>query len=409
MTHTRKSVLLVAAAVLAWTPSAFAQREDVRRDGPKMKAAFKAVVAAAGDCVVRVRSDGKDAALGTVVGADGWIVTKASELKAPVTVMLRDGRSFEAKLVGVADADDLAMLKIDATGLKPVQWRDSQSADVGDWVASPGLGELPQAVGVVGVKTRKMARRDWPFAPNPNGGYLGIRLDTGDKGVKVVEVTGGSAAEKAGMKKDDVIVAVNGHATPDPEHLLEQMQKYKVDDTVTMKLRRGDDEMELKVKLGKRPPNTDRADFQNRLGNDLSVKRTGFPVVLQHDAVVKPVDCGGPLLDLDGKAVGVNIARGGRVETFAIPAEEVKALIPDLKSGKLSPDAAGPNEAETRLARARDAYEKAVREKQAADDKAKEAKAALDKAETERKAAEAKAKEAKAALDKAEAEAKKDK
>ena len=54
------------------------------------------------------------------------------------------------------------------------------------------------------------------------------------------------------------------------------------------------------------------------------------------------------------------------VETFAIPAEAVQKLIPDLKSGKLSPDAAGPSEAEVRLARARDAFEKATRDKQAA-------------------------------------------
>src|SRR5262249_54405804 len=46
---------------------------------------------------------------------------------------------------------------------------------------------------------------------------------------------------------------------------------------------------------------------------------------------------GGPLVDLDGKAVGINIARAGRVESFAVPSDTVLALLPDLKSGKLAP------------------------------------------------------------------------
>jgi serine protease Do len=35
---------------------------------------------------------------------------------------------------------------------------------------------------------------------------------------------------------------------------------------------------------------------------------------------------GGPLLDLDGKCVGMNIARANRAESFAIPVEEVKEI-----------------------------------------------------------------------------------
>src|SRR5262249_33204710 len=75
----------------------------------------------------------------------------------------------------------------------------------------------------------------------------------------------------------------------------------------------------------------------NNMGSKLSDKRTGFPNILQHDTVLAPADCGGPLVDLDGKAVGINIARAGRVESFAIPSDTVLALLPDLKSGKLAP------------------------------------------------------------------------
>jgi serine protease Do len=53
--------------------------------------------------------------------------------------------------------------------------------------------------------------------------------------------------------------------------------------------------------------------------------------------VLAPSDCGGPLVDLSGKAIGLNIARAGRVESFALPAALVKKALPDLMSGKLLP------------------------------------------------------------------------
>jgi len=45
------------------------------------------------------------------------------------------------------------------------------------------------------------------------------------------------------------------------------------------------------------------------MGSELSKRRTGFPHILQHDSVVKPRECGGPVVDLDGKVIGINICR----------------------------------------------------------------------------------------------------
>ena len=66
----------------------------------------------------------------------------------------------------------------------------------------------------------------------------------------------------------------------------------------------------------------------------MSSRRSGYSVILQHDSVLKPSDCGGPLVDLKGRVVGINISRAGRVETWAIPAEIVAPLIAELKSGE---------------------------------------------------------------------------
>jgi serine protease Do len=211
---------------------------------------------------------------------------------------------------------------------------------VGSWVATPGMNQIPVAVGVLSVSAREieggeLARR------GSGGGFLGIILsrDAIKEGVKIGEIIPGGAADKAGFEEADVIIAVGKTRITDPETLFNSLQEIKPGQTVTVRVKRGSEIVELKPKLGNRPvePGMQRADFQNKLGSELSHRRTGFPMVLQHDSILRPVDCGGPLVDLDGKVIGINIARAGRTESLAIPAEAVKPLLNDLKSGKLAP------------------------------------------------------------------------
>ena len=69
----------------------------------------------------------------------------------------------------------------------------------------------------------------------------------------------------------------------------------------------------------------------------MSRRRAGFPQAIQHDTVLNPEMCGGAVVDLSGNAVGVNIARAGRVETYAVPADTVKLLIRELRGGPAAP------------------------------------------------------------------------
>ena len=75
----------------------------------------------------------------------------------------------------------------------------------------------------------------------------------------------------------------------------------------------------------------------NGMGSALSKLKNGFAPVIQHDTVLQSSECGGPLVDLSGKVVGINIARAGRVESYAVPADQVRAMLADLESGKLAP------------------------------------------------------------------------
>jgi serine protease Do len=307
------------------------------RSDPAVLAAFRSVVAKPSQSTARILCDGKDAALGTIVAGDGWIITKASLLKGKIVVRLKNDSEHGARIVGVEDKHDLAMLKIETKGLTPIQWAAAKTAAVGNWMASPGLGERPVAIGVVSVAARKPAMRDMPGPPpRTNSGYLGIHLEERDDGPVIIRaVDPNTPASKAGLKRGDVVLTVQNTPVTDVDRLLRSIMNFNAGDVVKLKIKREGAEKVVAVTLGKRPPN--RGEMQNQMGSQLSERRGGFPAILQHDTVIKPSDCGGPLVGLDGKAVGINIARAGRTESYAIPAENVQALLADLRSGKLAP------------------------------------------------------------------------
>lgn len=341
-THGRPSFargfLLTATVLGLGAAPAWAQSGGLQKSSPKVIAAFREVVSKPGDCVVRIKCAGKEAALGTIVAADGWILTKHSEVKGTPICHLKDGREFEACVVSVDDRFDLALIKIECTGLKAVEWCESKCAPVGNWVASAGPGNDPVAIGVVSVAARNVPVSKTPVrpTPSPTSGYLGVSLAIEADNARIEAVSPGSAAEKAGLKANDVVLAVGKQAIKDSNALIDTLQRHKAGEVVMLKIQREDKELDLKVTLGKRPANANRGDFQNNLGSVLSSVKAGFPTILQHDTVIKPSDCGGPLVDLDGRVIGINIARAGRTESYAVPAEVVKPMLSKLMPEKIT-------------------------------------------------------------------------
>jgi len=345
-------VLLIALGVLAaGAPTASAQfyrneRPDAfLRDNAKMKALVKPVLSDAAKSIVKILNDKKDLCLGTVVGRDGWIITKYSELRGEnLKVRFRDGREFSPKVVGVEDRYDLALLKIDAKDLIAVDWRDSKSALLGHFVVTPGIDQEPIAIGVVGVLTRSMKSSDYPVANRSRtSGWLGVSLaDAKGGGAVINQIAKNSGGESAGLKLDDVVIGVAGRKVSDSSMMIQLLLRYRIGEEVTMTVKRGEEEVEVTATLGKRPAEfqqmgMDRGLFQNGIHKDLSDVNVGFPTALQHDSVLKARDCGGPLVDLDGKVLGINIASSGRVDSYTVPSEVIQGLLPELMSGKLAP------------------------------------------------------------------------
>ena len=96
--------------------------------------------------VVSIKAEGNSGSgtgSGFIYREDGYIVTN-NHVAAPainsgkLTVYLQDKTSYEAKLVGRNASYDLAVLKIDATGLKPVNIGDSSAINVGDLTVAFG-------------------------------------------------------------------------------------------------------------------------------------------------------------------------------------------------------------------------------------------------------------------------------
>jgi serine protease Do len=330
--------LAVAIALATAASPAYAQISNSR-----LLATFQPVVAKANESTVRVRADDKDIALGTVVFADGFILTKASEVRGgTISVRFSDGSEHEAKIHATHVPTDLALLKVDVKGLKPVTFAESKNMSVGSWLAAAGPQSSALAVGIVSHKVRQLRAEltyDETRIENFSRGFLGIypedeKDDDGKViGAKIATIEPKGGAAKAGLKEKDVIVELNGTPTLGQETLRAYLENLRPGDSVKMKVLREGKEMEFKATLtGQLKPS--RGDIQNSMGGELSGRRTGFGSVMQTDMVLAPKDCGGPVVDLDGKVLGVNIARAGRVETWILPSEVIKPLLPDLKAGK---------------------------------------------------------------------------
>jgi serine protease Do len=268
---------------------------------------------------------------GVVVTADGYILTNHHVIEGArqVEVELSDGRTLKATVVGSDAPSDLAVLKLEARGLKTLPLGDSDHVRVGDValaVGNPlGVGQTV-TLGIVSAKGRATGAGQGSFedfiqtdAPinqgnsggalintkgeliginsqilTPSGGNIGIGFaiptnmarnvmdqliqggrvhrgmlgvtvqpvssDLADslglaqvKGALVSAVTGGSPADRSGVRRGDVITAINGTVVKDSNGLRNQISQLKPGTTAQLTLVRGGQERTLSVKLTELP------------------------------------------------------------------------------------------------------------------------------------------------------------
>lgn len=329
-------IVPVACVILGLTADAAAAESHALArtkytNGAAVRRVFVDVVVEANHWTVRINAGEELAAFGTIVRQDGFIISKASQLHGELTVRLADGRQLPADYVGYNADHDLALLKVEADGLPTVQWQDEDDPLVGGWVITPDQQGAPNSVGVISVSRRRIPRVREPA-------ILGITMKIDTSPVVVQEVADGSGAEQAGLQPEDIIHQVDDVIVSTPGALKYEISRRSPGDSIQLRIERDGRRQTLRATLT-HPFGEfqSRIAMQNHMGGDLSKRRTGFPTVLQHDSVLRPEQCGGPLVDLSGRAVGINIARAGRTESYAIPDDIVRPLIDELLSGKYPP------------------------------------------------------------------------
>ena len=311
------------------------------KSSPDFENMFDDVVAGARQSLAIVRSKGlsrspkarkRAIALGTVVSADGLVLTKASELKGDLYCEFASGEVVAAELMGLDTENDLALLKTEASGLIAGNWGESNRTETGDWVATPLDHQEEIEVGIVSVDARFI---------EPSKPFIGIFMDDAKPtGVVVINVQAKSPADEGGLVAQDVILKLDDQLVKDIGDLRKILQQYDAGDLVTLSILRNDKPKKVKLTLAERDKvsaDNNRSNQQNSMGSRLSRRRKDFPMAFQHDTALQAAQCGGPIVDLDGKIVGVNIARAGRVSSLAIPFTEVLPIIERLRTGDYSP------------------------------------------------------------------------
>lgn len=122
---------------------------------------------------------------GFIISGDGYVMTNAHVIEGAdeVTVKLLDKREFRAKVIGADKRTDVALLKIDASGLPAVRMGDSSQLKPGEWVVaigSPFGFEHSVTAGIVSAKGRALPQENYvPFIqtdvainPGNSGGPL---------------------------------------------------------------------------------------------------------------------------------------------------------------------------------------------------------------------------------------------
>jgi serine protease Do len=209
-----------------------------------------------------------------------------------INVLLADGTSSPAKLVGTDPKTDLAVIHIDAgKSLPALTFGDSDQMAVGDWVVAIGHPRgLDQTVtqGIISAKHRRgvldptsyqdYLQTDAAINPGNSGGPLlnlsgqvvGVNAaiasaSGGFEGIGfaipsnmavhvaralITEVVPGSPAEKAGLKKEDLVVRFKGVAIEDAAALQRSVGNTPVDHTVGLTVLRDGNPVDLTVTIG---------------------------------------------------------------------------------------------------------------------------------------------------------------
>ena len=271
---------------------------------------------------------------GFVLSQDGYIATKASELHSYRDLTIRVGSSKYGQFreIGSDPSTDIAVVKVEAAGLHapgPV----SNDAAMGTLVVSNGsttrTSRRPQ-LGTLSAEQRPI--------PNGDTAYLGVVFGTP---CTIQEVTKDGPAAQAGAKAGDEILAVDGTPVTALDAVSPILSRKKVGERVTLEVKRKDKRLSYTITLGSRRQalgGNAPEDSNDLISGGFSKRRDDFPMVLQHDTPSRYTLMGGPLFNLKGELIGMNIARVNRAENYALPISVVQKSVQNILKNAPQPE-----------------------------------------------------------------------
>lgn len=344
------STLLITTglqAQLRVTDIPAADRETTDAQSGAIFKALRAVNFAAKEVVYPIYAGRERVAYGISIG-EGKLLTKASEVLAERTLFTanREKVALAATVVGTYPEHDLAVLKVPGLTAEAATWGDAETLDEGAFLAAVKFNGEAQAMGVLSVKERSLKAADQ--------GFLGIQMDPAEagKGVRVVDVVKGSAAAEVGIKAGDVITMIEGENVRGFYELSTQLRRLQRGEQPEIEFLRQDKKLTVKPTLKGREIDkgvSRRLERMDRMSGSQSRVRGDFGNVIQSDMELESDDAGLPVVDLEGRIVGMVIARAGRISTLILPGDDIaKVLEEEPQRFVENPKAAGRRKRATR-------------------------------------------------------------
>jgi S1-C subfamily serine protease len=305
---------------------------DSGRDEPSMLNVLSSATWDAGDWVVRVFSDDEQISLGLIVDESGLVLTKASEIDPrddSIQIGTTSGLTLEARPLAIDGKLDLLLLQLPKGEWTPAPILEDTSIEAGTILISAGPDAMPISFGICELDTY---RSDLSFYDRAFLGVGSAPLDTKEGGAVIRQVVPGSAAARSGLRTGDILLSIDDKKLRGRDALITALSGYRAGDTIEINRLRGERRDVIRTRLGYRTFSA----YENEVGNFASgVNRhdTGFGDVIQHDGLLLPHECGGPLVDLGGRFIGMNIARSDRTKTFALTSSVIRSALKRMRRG----------------------------------------------------------------------------
>ena len=262
--------------------------------------------------------------LGTLLNSE-YVATKLSELTPHEMIDCRfqEGDPGVAEIAMTNVALDLAILKLQIPRRAATSLVSQPVVSAAEFSLVFAASEKSEPVRV-GLITRRRHNE-----PRLNG-KLGAVLDVDEtsRAVRVKEVAPNSTASVAGLSKTCLIDSINGQPVKSLDNVGELLSEHQPGDWLQFQFRIVEKSSTNFARLQHDPAERfERTEFLDGRSGIVSERRSGFADILQHDIELAPSHCGGPLIDSEGRVIGVNIARRARESSLAIPIEVVLQLL----------------------------------------------------------------------------------